>query len=174
MRLCVFSLSIWASAPFAHGHRRLPAAGAVSMPVSREEGKKEEHCPTPWNGGPQPQSTALSLGQDWLPGLSEPPVCQRSWPSLGKCSGAREEQGWAGSDPSADASKQVQPAGRTLSTRHRLTRVTPEVPQGSWQSAGSGAGLQFLGGTKQHTGPEGWYGGREGIPLAETGYEVEP
>lgn len=52
MGLCVFSPSVRASAPFAHGHRWLPAAGAVSMPTSQEEGKKEEHSPTPWNGTP--------------------------------------------------------------------------------------------------------------------------
>lgn len=72
---CVSS-SVGASAPFAHGHRQLPAAGAVSMPTSREEVKKEEHSPTPWNGTPNSSQRTqpgprLVARSAWIPSLSE-------------------------------------------------------------------------------------------------------
>lgn len=95
----------------------LPAAGAVSVSLSWEEGKKKEYLP---HLGTEAQpSAALTLRQDLLPGL---PSSQ--WVN---------EAGRPGVTPEWPRAEQVQLAGRVLRVQHRLTVGTPrEVhPKGS-------------------------------------------
>lgn len=94
------------------------------MPMSWEEGKKEERSLTP-----KPKSACARPRRLARPVPSA--SASEELAVLGQELGAQEGPGWAGLGREWTRAEQVQPAGRTPSIRHRLaTETLPEVHPG--------------------------------------------